>query len=148
MEILPKEEYKEKLSTRDEEIANAMLKTKGNLALVSRLPEISMNAMELKNYVGLNQNIRARYHELLTEELQEQGLHIAERILEMAKMQQDAYGNEGKGILPDPKMAIELSKEISRLISESKSTNISNKSAMLITSKESAVEILQEFLKT
>lgn len=136
------------LSDNDETIAQAMLKFKGNLAIVSRQPEIDMNAMALRSYVSSKQNIRVRYHELLAQELQEQGLHIAERILEMSKMQQDAYGNAELNIPADPKMAIELSKEISRLIAEGKGTNISNKSALIITSKEGAVELLQEFLSS
>ena len=136
------------LAVNDELIAQAMLQYKGNLALVSRLPEVSMNAMALRGHVSSNQNIRVRYHELLAEELQENGLHIAERILEMSKMQQDAYGDIERDIPADPKMAIELSKEISRLISESKGTNISNKAALIITSKEGAAELLKEFLKS
>ena len=135
-------------NSKHELIAQAMLTTKGNLALVSRMPEIDMNAMALRSYVSSNQNIRVRYHELLAEELQENGLHIAERILEMSKMQQDAYGDADRNIPADPKMAIELSKEISRLIAESKGTNISNKSALIITSKEGAAELLQEFLSS
>jgi len=136
------------LNDMDEVISQAMLVTKGNLALVSRMPEIDMNAMALRSYVNSKQNIRVRYHELLAQELQEQGLHIAERILEMSKLQQDAYGDPDRNIPADPKMAIELSKEISRLINESKGTNISNKSALIITSKESAAELLQEFLSS
>lgn len=138
----------EVLSDGDEVIAEAMLETKGNLALVSRMPHISMNAMALRNYVAKNPSIRNKYHELLSLELQENGLHIAERILEMSKMQQVAYGDVDKNIPPDPKMAIELSKEISRLIAESKNTNISSKSALVITSKEGAAEILKQFLSS
>jgi hypothetical protein len=43
-------------------------------------------------------------------------------------------------------MVIELSKEISRLISEGKGTNISTKAAVLLASKEDAKEILAGFL--
>lgn len=136
------------LTVEEENIAQAMLKTKGNLALASRLDTVSLNAMALRAKVRSNPSIRIRYHELLAEELQEQGLHIAERILEMSKLQQKAYGDEENNIPPDPKMAIELSKEISRLIAEGKNTNISNKSAMIITSKEGAAELLREFLKS
>lgn len=136
------------LSDTDEVISQLMLEYKGNLALVSRDPKVSMNAMALRSYVSTNKNIRMRYHELLAQELQEQGLHIAERILEMSKLQQQAYGDMENDIPPDPKMAIELSKEISRLIQESKGTNISNQSAMIITSKQGAKELLQEFLNS
>ena len=132
----------------NEIISQSMLEYKGNLALVSRLPQISMNAMALRSHINSNPNIRVRYHELLAEELQEQGLHIVERILEMSKMQQAAYGDEVNNIPADPKMAIELSKEISRLIQEGRGTNISNKSALIITSKEGAAELLEEFLNT
>ena len=129
-----------------EDVAQAMLETRGNLALVSRLDKIQMNAMALRAYVRDNPNIRVRYHELLAEQLQESGLLMAERILEMSELQQKAYGDVDKNIPADPKMAIELSKEISRLIQESKSTNISGKSALIITSKEGAAELLQAYL--
>lgn len=132
----------------DELISRAMLEHKGNLSLVSRMPSIGMNAMALRNYVNSNPNIRTRYHELLAEELQESGLLIAERILEMSKLQQQAYGDPDNNIPPDPKMAIELSKEISRLILEAKNTNVSDKSAIIITSKEGAAELLQEYLNS
>ena len=63
-------------------------------------------------------------------------------------MQQKAYGDEEKDIPPDPKMAIELSKEISRLLAEGKQGNVSSSTAMIITSKEGASEILQRFLES
>lgn len=136
------------LIPKNELIATAMVEYKGNLALVSRLPEIPMNAMALRSYVAKEPLIRERYQELLAMELQEHGLHIAERILNMAKLQQDAFGNIEENIPPDPKTAIELSKEISRLIAEGKGTNISGKSAIILASKEDAVDILKEFLNS
>lgn len=136
------------LLNTDEVIAQAMLNTKGNLTLVSRLPEINMNAMTLRSYVASNKNIRVRYHELLAEQLQESGLLMAERILEMSELQQAAYGDAEKNIPADYKAAIELSKEISRLINESKSTNVSSNSAVVITSKEGVADILKHFLES
>lgn len=136
------------LESQKEIIALAMLQTKGNLTLTSRLPQVNMNAMALRNFVAQNKEVRSRYHELLAEELQESGLLLAERILEMSIMQQKAYGDEEKDIPPDPKMAIELSKEISRLLAEGKQGNVSSSTAMIITSKEGASEILQRFLES
>jgi hypothetical protein len=89
--------------------------------------------------------------------MQEKGLHIAERILKMAELQERAFGGEFEYVdddgevrtqfVPsDPKMVIELSKEISRLIAEGKGTNISAKTAILLASKEDAKEILENFL--
>ena len=46
----------------------------------------------------------------------------------------------------DPKIYIELSKEISRLIAESKGQNITGKAAVIIASKENAADILDKFL--
>jgi hypothetical protein len=48
----------------------------------------------------------------------------------------------------DPKMVIELSKEISRLIAEGKGQNVSSKSAIALVSKEDAKEILEKFLES
>jgi len=132
--------------TVKEVVANAMLQTKGNLTLASRLPEVGMNAMALRNFVAQNKEVRIRYHELLAATLEESGLLLAERILEMSIMQQNAYGDLSNDIPPDPKMAIELSKEISRLLAEGKQGNVSSSTAMIITSKEGASEILQRFL--
>ena len=141
------------LSNEDELIANAMLQTRGNLALASRLDTIEHNAMALRAYVKDNPRIRQRYHALLAEELQEKGLHIAERILKMAELQEQAYGHsmidhEGNEIeIPaDPKTVIELSKEISRLIAEGKGTPMSTKNTLVIASKADAEEILESFL--
>jgi uncharacterized membrane-anchored protein YjiN (DUF445 family) len=139
-------------------IAQAMLMTRGDLAKASRLDSILHNAMELRKVVQEQPQIRARYHELLAQEMQEKGLHIAERILKMAELQEQAFGgiveyeDELTGetkerIIPaDPKTAIELSKEISRLIQEGKGTNMSAKSAVILASKEDAKEILNNFL--
>ena len=131
-----------------ESIATAMLETKGNLVAVSRLPYIQMNAMQLRLYVADNPEVRIRYTELLTNELQDAGLHITERILAMSKMQQEAYGDPEQDIPADPKMAIELSKEISRLIAEGKGANMSANTAIVLTSKEGAVELLKGFLES
>jgi hypothetical protein len=142
------------VSDEFELIAQAMLATRGDLGKASRCDAVPYNAMALRNCVKDNPEIRQRYHELLAQELQEKGLHIAERILKMAELQEVAYGydriNEETGereIRPaDPKTAIELSKEISRLIAEGKGINISQQSAVIIASKEDAREMLSEFL--
>lgn len=148
----------EPLSRDHENIAQAMLVTRGDLAKASRMDSVYMNAMALRVEVQANPAIRARYHELLAFEMQEKGLHIAERILKMAELQSQAFGAEYEQINPDtglvelrqhlqdPKMAIELSKEISRLIAEGKGQNMSAKSAVILASKEDAKEILAAFL--
>lgn len=136
------------LLTLTDTIAEAMLETKGNLVAVSRLPDIDMNAMQLRRYVSDHPEVRDRYTEMLTQELTESGLHITERILAMSKMQQEAYGNPELDIPADPKMAIELSKEISRLIAEGKGANMSANTALVLTSKEGAAELLAAFLNT
>jgi len=134
-------------------IAQAMLATRGNLAKASRFDSIAMNAMALRNCVRDNPEIRRRYHVLLADEMQEKGLHIAERILNMAELQERAFGgeyedDEGKlhNYPVDPKTAIDLSKEISRLIAEGKGQNMSAKAAVIIASKEDAKEILDGYL--
>ena len=145
------------ISYEFELIAQAMLMTRGDLAKASRLDSVDHNAMSLRVVVKDNPNIRKRYHELLAEEMQEKGLHIAERILRMAELQEAAMGGEmevtnemgDQELIPlpaDPKMVIELSKEISRLIAEGKNQNVSAKSAVLIASKEDAKELLAGFL--
>ncbi len=140
-----------------EKIAQAMLATRGDVSKASRFDAIPYNAMALRNVVKDNPEIRRRYHDLLSMELQEKGLHIAERILKMAELQEKAFGGETEyedelgntatmQVPPDPKMVIELSKEISRLIAEGKGQNMSAKSAVIIASKEDAEEILKGFL--
>ena len=135
-----------------EQTAQAMLLTRGDLVKGSR--KTGQNIMVLRTLVQQNPEIRARYQELLAAEMQEKGLHIAERIIKMAELQEQAFGGmiedptTGDMVehLQDPKMVIELSKEISRLISEGKGTNISTKAAVLLASKEDAKEILAGFL--
>ncbi len=134
-------------------IAQTMLTHRGNLSLVSRESEIPYNAMALRNVVKDNPSIRTRYHELLAEELQEKGLHIAERILKMAELQAQAFGRTIKDsagddleIPADPKTVIELSKEISRLIAEGKGTPMSTKQTLVIASAADAKELLESFL--
>jgi len=145
------------LSRDFEIIAQAMLLTRGDLAKASRLDSVEHNAMSLRAVVKDNPDIRKRYHELLAEEMQEKGLHIAERILAMADLQQAAMGGEVLmenamgdmelvNVPPDPKTVIELSKEISRLIAEGKGQNMSSKTAVLVASKEDASELLARFL--
>lgn len=148
------------LSHEHEMIAQAMLATRGDLAKASRFDAVGLNAMALRREVQDHPNIRARYHELLAMEMQEKGLHIAERILKMAELQEQAFGGEYEYTNPDtkevetrthlqdPKMAIELSKEISRLISEGKGQNMSAKSAVILASKEDAKELLADFLNS
>ena len=140
------------ISDEFENIAQAMLKTRGDLAKASREDSVPYNAMALRTVVKDNPNIRLRYHELLADEMQEKGLHIAERILKMAELQERAYGGDTVQVLgtdgsmqempvpPAPKMVIELSKEISRLIAEGKGQNVSSKSAIALVSKEDAKE--------
>ena len=141
-----------KIASRNiEVVAQAMLQTRGDVAKAARYDQVPFNAMTLRNYVRETPEVRLRYHALLAEELEFKGLHIAERILRMAELQEDAFGTEGTdeddpGTPADPRMAIELSKEISRLIAEAKDTNISNKAAIIISSKEDAKEILNKFL--
>ena len=145
--------------TRDFElIANAMLLTRGDLSKASRLDSIEHNAMSLRNVVKDNPVIRQRYHELLAEEMQEKGLHIAERILKMVELQEVAFGGTMEVMNPetgekeemplpaDPKMVIELSKEISRLIAEGKNQNMSTKNTLVLASKEDAKDLLMAFL--
>jgi hypothetical protein len=138
------------LGSDHELIAQGMLKERGDLAKVSRLENIPLNAMALRHEVKSNPNIRIRYQELLADELQEKGLHIAERILKMAELQEKAFGggtdSEGFEIPTDTNMVIKLSQEISRLIAEGKGTNMSSKSAVIIASKEDAKEILESIL--
>lgn len=136
-------------------IAQAMLMTRGDLAKASRLDSVDHNAMSLRAVVKSNPAIRARYHELLADELQEKGLHIAERILQMAELQEQAMGQtiidaEGEKLeLPaDPAMVISLSKEISRLIAEGKEQNMSSKATVVLASKEDVREILESFLNS
>ena len=142
------------LSEEFELIANAMLATRGNLAKASRLDTVPYNAMQLRNVVKSNPEIRKRYHDLLADELQEKGLHISERILKMAELQEKAMGctqiidGEPIEIPADPKMVIELSKEISRLIAEGRGQNVSAKSAVVLASKEDAKEILAKMLNS
>lgn len=134
-------------------IAQAMKVTRGDLAKASRFDQVPYNAMSLRNIVKDNPPIRMRYLELLSEEMQEKGLHIAERILKMAELQDRAFGGEYKddeGVIRnypvDPKTAIDVSKEISRLIAEGKGQNMSAKAAVIIASKEDAQELLNGFL--
>ena len=135
-------------------IAQAMLQTRGDLAKASRFDQVGMNAMALRRVVKENPDIRARYHELLSDEMQEKGLHIAERILKMAELQEQAFGGEyvcpetgeTRQHLQDPKMAIDLSREISKLIAEGRGANMSSKSAVVLASKEDAREFLAGFL--
>ena len=143
------------LSTEKELIAQAMLETRGDLAKASRLDTVNHNAMSLRAAVKESPEIRRRYHELLAEEMQEKGLHIAERILKMAELQEAAFGqtiidSEGQplDIPADPKTVIELSKEISRLISEGKNQRMSAKAIVVLSSKEDGKELLQSFLES
>ena len=142
-----------------ESVAEAMVKTRGDLAKASREPSVQYNAMALRAVVRENPDIRKRYHELLTIELQESGLHIAERILDMVALQKQHMGGpmeivnesgekETIDMPADTKMVIELSKEISRLIAEGKGQNMSERNAQLIASKEDAFEILKRFLES
>tara|TARA_R110000850_G_scaffold27447_1_gene77579 strand:- start:1947 stop:2405 length:459 start_codon:yes stop_codon:yes gene_type:complete len=147
------------ISDEFELIALAMVQTRGDLAKASRFDSVTHNAMSLRAVVKSNPLIRARYHELLADEMQEKGLHIAERILTMADLQGQAMG--GKTMITnelgdqeeidmpaDTKMVIELSKEISRLIAEGKGQPMSAKSTLVLASKEDAKELLEAFLNS
>lgn len=142
-------------STEFELIAQAMLQSRGDLAKASRLDTVNHNAMSLRAVVKSNPEIRARYHELLAEEMQEKGLHIAERILKMAELQDQAYGqiikdSEGNELeIPaDPNTVVKLSVEISRLIAEGKTSTMSVKNTLIIASAQDAKELLESFLKS
>lgn len=146
----------EPLSQEHELIALAMLETRGDIAKASRSNTITHNAMALRAVVKKYPQIRLRYRDLIAEELMDKGLHITERILRMAELQDKAMGctvmvegpegPEEMEMPADPKMVIELSKEISRLIAEGKNQNLSSKSVVMLASKEDAKEILANFL--
>ncbi len=147
------------ISNEYELIAHAMVQTRVDLAKASRFDQVAYNAMSLRAIVKNNPEIRQRYHELLAEEMQESGLHIAERILNMSSLQQQAMGgkmmvtnelgNEEEIDMPaDIKTVIELSKEISRLIAEGKGQPMSAKSTVILASKEDAKELLESFLNS
>ena len=151
-------EVEETLSNEFEVIALAMLESRGDVAKASRSKSIPYNSMALRALVKKHPEIRRRYQNLLTDELMDKGLHITERILKMVELQEKAMGctvmvegidgMEEMDMPADPKMVIELSKEISRLIAEGKNQNMSNKSAIMLTSKEDAKEILKGFLES
>lgn len=134
------------LEPLDVSIAERMYYHKGNLVEVSKDPNTTMGLMQLRQYVRANPKVRIAYHQMLAEALQDAGLHTAERILKLAELQKDAYGDQDLNIPADPRMVIDLSKEISRLISESRETSISTTTAVLVASKEDAAGILKEFL--
>jgi len=141
------------LEAEQECIAQAMLETRGDLAKASRSDSVPYNAMALRAIVKENPDIRKRYHELLAEEMQEKGLHIAERILKMAELQEQAFGHtiidsEGNELeIPaDPTTVIKLSQEISRLIAEGKNTPMSEKTVLVVASAQDAKELLESFL--
>ena len=146
------------LSHEHELIAQAMVMTRGDVAKASRLDSVDHNAMSLRREVKNHPEIRRRYQELLSDELMDRGLHVSERILRMVDLQDKAMGctvmvegpdgMEEMDMPADPKMVIELSKEISRLIAEGKNQNMSTKAAVMLTSKEDAKEILAAFLES
>ena len=144
------------LSQEYEYIAEAMLETRGNLKEASRNPNVDLNAMALRAIVKDNPSIRQRYQELLAEEMQDKGLHIAERIMKMAELQEEAYdggtfmdvNGKEQSCPPDINSIINLSKEISRLIAEGKGAPMSNNAMVVIASKEDATELLAGFLSS
>mgnify|MGYP003652746445 CR=1 FL=1 len=147
------------ISNEFELIAQAMVQTRGDLSKASRFDSIDHNAMSLRAIVKDNPEIRGRYHELLADEMQEKGLHIAERILTMATLQEQAMGGkmmvtseagkqEEMDIPADVKLVIEISKEISRLIAEGKGQPMSAKSTIVLASKEDAKDLLEKFLNS
>lgn len=146
----------EVLTGEFERIAQAMAATRGNIALASRSDTVEHNAMSLRRVVKDNPIIRRRYQELLTEELAEKGLQISERILKLADLQERAFGGEMEDVItgdmvelpPDVRSVLDISKEISRLITEGRMQNMSEKSAKNLVSKENAEEILKKFLES
>lgn len=130
----------------EEEIPKLMLLCRGNLAKISRDPTVNMNAMELRYYVATTPSIRQKYHQLLAEELQDHQLHIAERILRMAELQSASFGDPENDIPPDPKTAIDLSKEISRLIAEGSIQSMSTDAVTALASKEDVQKFLARFI--
>lgn len=133
------------IMTREaQELAELMVEHNGDLTAVSRDARTNHNAMSLRNAIASDPTIRVEYHRLLTEKLQESGLHITERILKMVNLQNKCFGSEE--MPADPRMAIALSREISTLIAEGKSQKVSGKAAVMMTSKEDAKEILLAFL--
>lgn len=139
------------ISIEAETLAGLMVEYNGNLKLVSRAhPE--HNLMSLKQAMVNDPRIRMRYTELLAEKLNESGLHITERILQMVELQEIALGRstdeDGNDIqlLPDVNAAIAISKEISRLIAEAKGQNVTGQAAIILVSKEGAADILSSFL--
>lgn len=142
------------LSHQDELIAQALLTTKGNVVSASRLDSVTQNAMALRLHLKEHPEIRRRYQELLGGALQECGLHIGERILKLAELQDKAYGyvevdettGENFEIPPDPKTVIDLSKEISRLMQEGRLANMSASAANRTASKQDVKELLEAFL--
>ena len=148
----------EPLSHEHELIAQAMLQTRGDVAKASRYDTVEHNAMSLRAEIKNNPAIRSRYHELLASELESSGLHITERILKMADLQEQAMGctmmvegpdgPEAMDMPADPATVINLSKEISRLIAEGKNQNISGKAGIMLVSKEDAKELLEDFLNS
>lgn len=156
IEISTENLVEESLSTEFENIANAMLETRGNLNKASRKDSVSYNAMALRKVVKDNPLIRRRYQELLADELQDKGLHISERILKMAELQEEAYeggvfvdieGNEQE-TPPDINTIINLSKEISRLIAEGKGTPMSDKALVMMVNKEDGATLLAAYLNS
>ena len=134
----------ELMTLEAQQLAELMVEHNGDLTAVSRDVRTNHNAMSLKNAIASDPSIRRHYHELLTEKLQESGLHITERILKMVRLQNKCFGSDE--VPPDPRMAIALSREISTLIAEGKQQRVSGKAAVMMTSKEDAKEILLAFL--
>ena len=62
------------ISRENELIAQAMLQTRGDLAKASRFDSVPHNAMALRRVVKENPDIRARYHALLADEMQDPAL--------------------------------------------------------------------------
>lgn len=142
------------LTREFENIAEAMLDSRGNLKEASRSSKVNYNAMALRSVVKDNPVIRQRYQELLADELADKGLHIAERILKMAELQEKAY--DGGSFMdingveqecpPDINTIINLSKEMSRLIAEGKGTPMSRDAMFVMASKEDGAKLLAAFL--
>jgi len=141
------------LSQEHENIAKAMLETNGDISKASRSNLVNMNAMQLRNEVAKYPQIRVRYFELLAGSAQELGLHIMERIVEMRKLQMQALGHtivdedgEEFDVPPDPKVFIECSKELSRLIAEGRLQNMSANEVEKMAAKLDGREILESLL--
>lgn len=139
-------------------IVHELVHCRGDLKKVNKRKKTKYTGAQIRNIMGHFPSIRKRYQEELTKELQTSGLHIAERILEMCDRQKKLFETakrphkkdeqeEGEmDIAQAHKLNIEYSKEISRLIAESKEQQMSEKQARLVITKENVGDFLEAIL--